>query len=229
LTIQSTDGLRASHPVETPRLLEQVRELATHQRIRSIKIGALGSLSNARGIARFVAGLDGRMPIVLDPVMRATLGSGQARLLDPDARAVLRGMLRHVTLVTPNVPEVEALLGARVRSVEDAEQAAHALIALGARAALVKGGHLPAGPSTKSVTDVLAVGRRTVRFRASRVDGDVHGTGCALSSLVAGRLAHARTIDHAAIVEAVGWAKRKLRRALARPVRIGDGLLVIAP
>src|SRR5262245_32766211 len=71
VTIQSTGGLRASYPVETRRLLGQVRELVSHQHVTSIKIGALGSLSNARGVARFIATLGGRVPVVLDPVMRA--------------------------------------------------------------------------------------------------------------------------------------------------------------
>jgi hydroxymethylpyrimidine/phosphomethylpyrimidine kinase len=229
VTVQSTDGLRASYPVETRKVLAQVRELFSHQRIRSIKIGALGSVSNARGIARFIATLEGRVPVVLDPVMRATLGPrrGQARLLEPSAREVLRRMMRHVTLVTPNAPEAELLVGAPVRSVGDAERAARALVALGARAALVKGGHLPRNSSAQ-VIDVLAVGDRIVRLQAPRVDAAVHGTGCTLSSLIAGRLARARA-DDAAIVEAVRWAKRKLARALAHSVGIGDGHRVIAP
>jgi hydroxymethylpyrimidine/phosphomethylpyrimidine kinase len=229
LTIQSTSGLRASRPVETRTLLDQIRELVRHQRVRGIKIGALGSASNARGVARYLATMRRRVPVVLDPVLRATRGQGQARLLDPTALDHVRRMLRYVTVVTPNAPEAETLVGARVRSVEDAERAARALVELGARAALVKGGHLPVRASKRSVTDVLAVGRRTVHFRAARVGGDAHGTGCTLSSLIAGRLARARTIDDDAIVEAVGWAKRKLGRALARSVSIGDGLRVIAP
>jgi hydroxymethylpyrimidine/phosphomethylpyrimidine kinase len=228
VTVQSTNGLRASHPVETRKLLAQVRELVSHQRIRSIKIGALGSPANARGVARFLTALGGRIAVVIDPVMRATRGAGQARLLDPAAGDVLRRMIAHATVVTPNVPEAEALLGARVRSVDDAERAARAFVELGARAALVKGGHLPRAASAE-VTDVLAVGGRIVRFRAPRVDADVHGTGCTLSSLIAGRLAHARALDARSIVEAVAWAKRKLGRALARPLEIGDGLSVIAP
>src|SRR5258706_10234996 len=107
LTIQSTSGLRASRPVETRTLLEQVRELELHQRIRSIKIGALGSASNARGIARYLATLGGRVPIVLDPVLRATRGRGQARLLEAAALEVLRNMLKYVTVVTPNALEAE--------------------------------------------------------------------------------------------------------------------------
>src|SRR5689334_18360460 len=200
LTIQSTSGLRASRPVETRTLLDQIRELARHQHVRSIKIGALGSASNARGVARYLATMRRRIPVVLDPVLRATRGQGQARLLDPTALDHVRRMLRHVTLVTPNAPEAETLVGARVRSVEDAEKAARALVELGARAALVKGGHLPV--RARNVTDVLAVGRRTLHFRAARVGGGAHGTGCTLSSLIAGRLAHARKVDDDAIVEA---------------------------
>ncbi len=227
LTIQSTSGLRASRPVETRTLLEQISELVLHERIRSVKIGALGSLSNARGVARFVATLGGRVPVVLDPVMRASLERGQARLLEPAARKVLLDMLKHVTLVTPNVPEAEVLLGVRVRSIEDAERAARALVELGARAALVKGGHLPVR-ARGGVTDVLAVGRRIVRLRGARVRAAVHGTGCTLSSLIAGKLAHGAA-DDAAIVRAVTWAKRRLTAALARSLEIGDGLRVVAP
>jgi len=179
-------------------------------------------------VARFVVTMRGRVPVVLDPVLRATRGQGQARLLDPAALDVVRRMLKHVTVVTPNVPEAETLLGARVRSVEDAERAAVALVRLGARAALVKGGHLPRRTSG-SVTDVLAVGDRIVRFRAPRVAGEVHGTGCTLSSLIAGRLARARKVDDDALVDAIGWAKQMLRRALARPLSIGEGPRVMAP
>jgi hydroxymethylpyrimidine/phosphomethylpyrimidine kinase len=138
-------------------------------------------------------------------------------------------MLDSVTVVTPNVPEAEALLGVRIRSLEDAERAARELVRLGARAALVKGGHLPKRATRNGVVDVLAVGRKVVRLRGPRVAHAAHGTGCMLSSLIAGRLAHSATADDAAVEEAVRWATRELRRALARPLRIGDGLLVLSP
>jgi hydroxymethylpyrimidine/phosphomethylpyrimidine kinase len=227
VTEQSTAGLRASHPIETRRLLGQIRELVSHQRIGGIKIGALGSLANARGVARFLATLGSRVPVVLDPVMRPTLGPGRARLLDTSADRTLRGMLKSVTVVTPNVPEAEALLRTRIRSVEDTERAARALVGLGARAALVKGGHLAAGASRGGVTDVLAVGGRIHRLKAPRVKVSVHGTGCALSSLIAGRLASVGALDDSAIVEAVRWAKQRLTEGLAQSLRIGDGLRVM--
>jgi hydroxymethylpyrimidine/phosphomethylpyrimidine kinase len=87
---------------------------------------------------------------------------------------------------------------------------------------------LPSSESTGTTTDVLAVGRRIFHFRAPRVKAALHGTGCVLSSLIAGRLARAVRADDDAIVEAVRWAKHRLRRALAQPLAIGDGLLVVA-
>src|SRR6476659_6310061 len=79
VTVQSTAGMRSSRPVETRLLLEQIREVFAHQNIRSIKIGALGSASNARGVARWLATLRGRVAVVLDPVIRPT--NGRTRLL----------------------------------------------------------------------------------------------------------------------------------------------------
>jgi len=227
VTVQSTAGIRSSHPIETRRLLDQVRELFSHQNVRAIKIGALGSASNARAIGRWLGSIDDRVPIVLDPVMRASRGARRVRLLEPGAIPALFSIMKRVAVITPNVPESQWLLGATVRTVEDAERAARALVALGPRAALVKGGHLPSPESTEATTDVLAVGRRILHFRAPRVKGALHGTGCVLSSLIAGRLASAGRADDDAIVEAVRWAKQKLRRALAQPLAIGDGLLVV--
>jgi hydroxymethylpyrimidine/phosphomethylpyrimidine kinase len=229
VTVQSTAGLRSSYPIETKRLLQQVREIARHQHVRGIKIGALGSASNARGIDRWLATLGDAIPIVLDPVLHPTRSPGHVRLLEPGAIPILLGMMKRVTLITPNVPEAESLLGKRIRTLHEAEQAARELVALGARAALVKGGHLPPRASKDATTDVLAIGKRVVHFEARRVEVAFHGTGCALSSLIAGRLARGRVTDDDGLVAAVRWAKGKLRRALARPLRIGDGLSVLDP
>jgi hydroxymethylpyrimidine/phosphomethylpyrimidine kinase len=227
ITVQSTAGLRSARPVDARTLLRQVREIIRHENVRSIKIGALGSSSNARALARYLPTIAGNAPVVLDPVMRPTRGAG--RLLDRGGHRSILRMLENVTVVTPNVLEAEALLGVRIRSLEDAERAGHELVGLGARAALVKGGHLPKRAAGNGVVDVLVIGRKVVRLRGPRVRHSAHGTGCMLSSLIAGRLARAATVDDAAIEEAVGWATRELRRALARPLRIGDGLLVLSP
>jgi hydroxymethylpyrimidine/phosphomethylpyrimidine kinase len=220
-------------------LLRQLRELFFHQNIRSIKIGALGSASNARAVGRWLGTAARRAPVVFDPVMKATLGSNTAWLGPPSSKHILLAIARRATVVTPNVPEAETLLRTQILSVEDAGRAARELVRLGARAALVKGGHLPARSSTEAMTDVLVVGRHLFHLKARRQPSVVHGTGCTLASLIAGRLARAASsrvttrarpaVGDDAIIEAVRWAKQHLRRALAHPWRIGDGLMVIVP
>jgi len=256
-TVQSTAGLRRSRAMPTRDLLAQVREIYAHQNVRSIKIGALGSSANARGILRWLRTVSGRVPVVLDPVMRPTLGSKGVRLLESAGLRVLFALAARATLVTPNIPEAELLVGMRIRSIEDAERAARALVSRGARAALVKGGHLRDPSAASKTVDVLVVGSRTIHISAARVGLAVHGTGCALASLIAGRLAAQSRIKTARvarrrasarrsgaqrafvdpprdgevtdqmIVDAVRWAKNRLHRALSRPARIGAGLLVL--
>jgi hydroxymethylpyrimidine/phosphomethylpyrimidine kinase len=228
VTVQSTAGIRSSHPIETRRLLAQVREVFSHQNIRAIKIGALGSASNARAIGRWLATIGDRVPVVLDPVMRASRGAQKAALLERGATRALFSIMKRVAVITPNVPETQLLLGARVRTVEDAERAASALVALGPRAALVKGGHLASSESTGTTTDVLAVGRRIFHF-ARPGEGRItrHWLRAVVKLIAEG--SRSPDADDDAIVEAVRWAKHKLRRALAQPLAIGDGLLVVAP
>jgi hydroxymethylpyrimidine kinase/phosphomethylpyrimidine kinase len=228
LTVQTTAGLRSAHPVDSSLLLRQVRELFFHQNIRSIKIGALGSASNARAITRWLDAASHRLPVVFDPVMKATHGAKNAPL-GPSFKHVVLALARRATLFTPNVPEAEAMLGAPILSIEDAERAARDLVRLGARAALLKGGHLAARSGSEPVVDVLAMRGKVVHLEARRLRSVVHGTGCTLASLIAGRLAHASSIDDRAILAAVRWGKQKLTRALDRPFRIGDGSLVIDP
>jgi hydroxymethylpyrimidine/phosphomethylpyrimidine kinase len=228
VTVQSTVGLRTSHPVPTRELLDQIRELFARQRIRSIKIGALGSLGNVVGVTRLLRKRSGKIPVVIDPVMRSSRVTGRARLLDNGAERALWKMCELATVVTPNVPEAEHFVSGTIRSLSDAEGAARALVDTGARAALVKGGHLAATGNGHAV-DVLAVGGRIFRFGAPRVRGAIHGTGCTLASLIAGYLAHHDEVDDEAIVTAVRKAKQRLETALQRPLRIGPGQLVLAP
>ena len=113
-----------------------------------------------------------------------------------------------------------------MRTVADAHDAARALVALGPRAVLVKGGHM-AGPEA---IDVLAGDGEVLELRARRLRvGPIHGTGCALASLVAGRLARRRSrrVERDEIVAAVRWAKRVHHAALERAVRVGDGQRVL--
>jgi hydroxymethylpyrimidine/phosphomethylpyrimidine kinase len=224
LTVQSTRGLAEAHPVPASRLLAQVKELLAHQHVRAIKIGALGSAANVRAVRRLLRPLAASLPIVLDPVMSASRGRGRTGLLDRSAGAEMRALASLPCIVTPNAPEAEALVGARIGTIAEAAHAARVLVARGARAALVKGGHLGGGESI----DVLVVKTETIYLRARRFRTRLHGTGCTLASLIAGKLAmRPGALTTEEIIEAVRWAKQRLTRSIANAVRIGDGLLVL--
>jgi len=229
-TVQSTAAMRSGRALPARELVAQLRELAGHQDVKSIKIGALGSAANVRAVLLWLRGIPDIVPVVLDPVMLPSRGTRAARLLDRAGVRALSALAARATLVTPNVPEAEELVGMRIRSLADAEQAARALVRAGARAALVKGGHLRTAGAPGKTIDVLAIGAKIVHFSAPRVAVTVHGTGCALASLIAGRLAQtglrARASDQS-IIGAVRWAKNRLQRALRRPARIGAGALVL--
>jgi len=219
LTVQSTAGLASVDPIETSLVRAQAERIFLHQDIRAWKTGALGSTDNV-ALAVALSEEHPMAPLVVDPVIVATRTDAGARLLDDRALEAMRRLVARSTLVTPNVDEAEALLGARVTSVEDARDAALALLAMGARAALVKGGHLR-GPSA---VDVLASPSGVQLIEAPRValEGDFHGGGCTLSALITGRLACGDELE-----AAVRWSKERLTRAIAGSVRVGDGLRVL--
>src|SRR5262249_13814619 len=140
-------------PVPRAELLAACNEVVKHQRVRALKVGALGSEENTRAIADFLA-IHSDLPAVVDTVMIPT--RGRARLLEERAVTVLRDrVLPRAALVTANAPEAEVLVGRRVTRLDEARDAAKTLIDLGARAVLVKGGHL-GGPHA---VDVLALAR----------------------------------------------------------------------
>lgn len=225
LTVQSTAGLASVVPVDTALVRAQAERIFRHQTVRAWKTGALGSTGNV-ALAAELAHRHAGLPLVVDPVIVATRTDGGARLLDDGALAAMRGLLAQATLVTPNVDEAEALLARRIRSVEDARDAARALLETGAGAVLVKGGHLHGA----AAVDVLATASGVCFVEAPRVDveGDFHGGGCTLSALIAGRLAlWDDAVDDDAIEAAVRWAKRRLTAAIEASARVGEGLRVL--
>jgi hydroxymethylpyrimidine/phosphomethylpyrimidine kinase len=224
VTVQSTAGLRATDVMPASRLLAQAREILLYHRVRALKLGALGSSANARAVERLLDREARGIPLVMDPVLGATIARRGALLAHPDAISAIRRLSTRATVVTPNAPEAEALTGLRVRTVDEATRAAREIVRRGARAALVKGGHLQ-GPSA---VDVLAVGSRVLLLAATRFRTEAHGTGCTLASLLAGKLA-ARTggLTDEAIVQAARWAKQTLTEWLRSATSVGDGLAVL--
>jgi hydroxymethylpyrimidine/phosphomethylpyrimidine kinase len=224
VTVQSTAGLKAIRAVPAREVVAQAAEVLRHQRVRAVKVGALGTEANVRALVRLLA-RHRDVPLVVDTPMLPT--RGRARLLAARAVAALKGeLVARATLVTVNLREAQALLGEPVRTVGEAHDAASALAKTGARAVLVKGGHM----SGASAIDVLAIGGEVIELRARRLTlPAVHGTGCTLASLVAGRIARRprAELDRDELVAAIRWAKRVHHGALARAVEVGEGMRVL--
>ncbi|MBF5041512.1 bifunctional hydroxymethylpyrimidine kinase/phosphomethylpyrimidine kinase [Aggregicoccus sp. 17bor-14] len=212
LTAQNTRGVTAVHVPPVAFLRAQLDALFADFRVGAVK---LGMLANAEVIHTVADALEAHadLPLVVDPVMVATSG---ARLLEPAAHEALRTrLLPRASLVTPNIPEAEWLLGRRIQSAEDADAALEALLALGARAALLKGGHLPgSGPMVDRYGDAQV--RRELRHE--RLDLEGHGTGCTLASAVAANLCRGL-----AMPEACEAAAAYVHGALVHATRPGLG------
>jgi hydroxymethylpyrimidine/phosphomethylpyrimidine kinase len=211
VTAQNTLGVTGIVALAPEMVVAQIDAVLDDIGADAIKIGML---ANA-GIARAVAdALDRRprLPVVLDTVMVAKSG---AQLLDADAvRVIVERLLPRATVVTPNVPEAEAILGRPIRTIGDLPAAAKDLVAAGARAAIVKGGHLDGPP-----IDVLFDGHTIVELRAERVETrHTHGTGCTFSAAIAARLALGDDLASAA-----QHAKAYITEAIRRAPGLGGG------
>ena len=182
LTLQDTARVHGVEPTPLMAFRRTLELLAADMPIAAVKIGALASLDHLAVAADFLAALSPRPPVVLDPVLVSTSGR---ELFPPKGLALLRArLLPLVTLITPNLPEAELLTGRPARTEADLVPAGRELVRLGAAAALVKGGHLPGQP-----VDALVHAGGVERFSGMRRPHEFHGTGCALASAVAARLA----------------------------------------
>jgi hydroxymethylpyrimidine/phosphomethylpyrimidine kinase len=213
LTAQNTRGVSAIHTVPAAMLRAQVDAVLDDFRVGAIKIGMLATPALARTVAELLAAHP-RLPVVLDPVLVATTG---ARLASTDlAGALVKHLLRRADLLTPNIPEAERLAGLPVRNRAQMQAAALALRARGARAVLLKGGHLEGA----TLWDLLLDDRGERWFQQRRLPGESHGTGCSLSSAVAAGLAAGRSMDDA-VADAIAY----VQRGLAAGYRPGKGRL----
>ena len=178
VTAQSRKSVRAVEAVKVEMVREQLAAVFEGNKPKAAKTGMLLTARNVEVVAEWFA--NRRMPLVVDPVMLSTSG---VVLLKPSAVKVLQKKLLPVAkLVTPNVPEAEALTGLRIREPEDLRKAAHALFESHGCAVLVKGGHLR---GHNEAVDVLFDGREEWLFSLPRVKGrGMHGTGCVYSAAI---------------------------------------------
>jgi hydroxymethylpyrimidine kinase/phosphomethylpyrimidine kinase len=196
LTVQNTLSVSAVHAVPGDLVRAQLDAVFADVRVDAVKIGMLGSAQVARAVSE---ALRRAAPpfIVFDPVLRASTGGD---LLDRDALDIVREeLLPLATVITPNADEATELLGRdAVRTPMEARAAATTLVARGARAALVTGGHLDGDDDVVDVLDVLCDGSSIREFRVAREHGTgTHGTGCTLSSAIAALLARGLELDRA--------------------------------
>jgi hydroxymethylpyrimidine/phosphomethylpyrimidine kinase len=192
ITAQNERGVIAWSAVDAGLVRAQI-EATDH--VGAVKTGMLGNAAIVATVADAIAQRRLR-PYVLDPVTIS--GTGHALGEGDLTGIILDRLIPLADLVTPNLGEAEALIGASVRTIDDMARAGLALVQRGARAALVKGGHLSGDP----VTDVL-VDTTGVRYlRRTRVNVKTHGTGCRLSAAIAAKLALGASLD--AAVEAGG-------------------------
>jgi hydroxymethylpyrimidine/phosphomethylpyrimidine kinase len=215
LTAQNTTGVRAIHGVPPDMLTDQIDAVVEDIGVDAVKIGMLHSPDIVQAVA---SAIDRHaLPhVVLDPVMVAT--SGAVLIDSPAIAALVRELFGRAVLITPNLDEAALLVGRPLTSEADMQAAAIELLAKGAKAVLVKGGHL----AGDVVSDLLQVaGDAPQWMRAPRIaTTNTHGTGCTLSSAIAAHLALGYTL-----VGAVEAARAYVRGALAAgsSVKTGQG------
>lgn len=195
-----------------PRMVvAQMEAVASDMPVAAAKTGMLATAAIVSAVAAAIERL--RLPlVVVDPVMVAKSGD---RLLDRDAETAYRErLLPLATVVTPNLPEAESLLGRPVRTLAEMREAARALRAMGPRAVVVKGGHLEG-----DAVDVFWDGERMEDLSAPRIaTKNTHGTGCTYSAAIAARLALGDPL-----LDAVRGAKAYLTEAIRRSYSVGRG------
>jgi hydroxymethylpyrimidine/phosphomethylpyrimidine kinase len=210
LTVQSTEAVQAVHNTPSAELREQLEILAKDCDIAAVKIGMLGNRGNAVVVAEF---LDAHRfaHVVHDPVMKSSSG---AELLDAAGiKYLATELLKHSTVITPNVSEAEILAGLEIKDVAGMEAAARKIVEMGAQAVIVKGGHM------ERAIDVLFDGEKITQLGGDRVKADnYHGTGCTFASTIAAQLASGRGLTEAAML-----AKAYVTKAIEKGYAIGKG------
>ncbi|PWJ42079.1 bifunctional hydroxymethylpyrimidine kinase/phosphomethylpyrimidine kinase [Sediminitomix flava] len=213
ITAQNTTGVQAVEALPPSIVEAQLDSVITDFDLNAIKIGMLHSDEIVFSIHKRLS--TSNIPIVLDPVMVAT--SGDLLLKQNGVDAIRNLLLPVVTLITPNIPEAEVLTGLKIKDKKDMEVAAQQLLKDGAKAVLLKGGHLE-----DSSSDLLLLPNTpAIWFESEKIPSvNTHGTGCSLSSAIASFLALGDTLE-----QAVRKAKNYIHNAIleGKDYKIGEG------
>jgi hydroxymethylpyrimidine/phosphomethylpyrimidine kinase len=212
VTAQNTRGVTAFQALSADLVTAQLEAVMSDFGAHASKTGMLANAAIVEAVAAAVEDLE--IPLlVVDPVMIAKSGD---RLVDDEALgAVKTELLRRAFVVTPNIPEAEVLAGIGIRTDEDRREAARRIVALGAAAVIVKGGHFP----TDDIVDLLYDGRRFTEFRGERIPGSsTHGTGCTFAAAVAAQLALGLRLE-----DAIPQAQQYIAGAIRHAPGLGGG------
>jgi len=225
VTIQNTRAVQSTYDLPLRVIEAQITALFSDFDIRAVKTGMLSSKPIVRRVARLLAQFSAPN-LVVDPVLWA---KGGYPLLHPDALPILKSALMpQARLVTPNLPEAEALAEMQIRSLDDAAEAARRIQKLGCQAVLIKGGHVTASiAGWTAATDLLVDGDQVIPIRGEQIAGvHPHGTGCVYSAAIATSLARGEPL-----VAAILKAKRQITSAIrhARPLGGGHPILHLPP
>jgi hydroxymethylpyrimidine/phosphomethylpyrimidine kinase len=210
VTIQNTQGVESVHNTPSAELREQLEVLAKDCEIAAAKVGMLGNRGNAVVVGEF---LDAHRfaHVVHDPMLRS---SSDSELLDAAGiKYVATELLQRSSVITPNVPEAEILTGIAIKDVSDMEAAARKLVEMGAKAVIIKGGHM------ERATDVVFDGKEMHQLGGDKVKlENTHGTGCTFASALTAQLAAGRSL-----VEAATLAKAYVMKAIEKAYPVGKG------
>jgi hydroxymethylpyrimidine kinase/phosphomethylpyrimidine kinase len=210
LTVQNSRGVFGVQPVSARMLLKQLESLLSDIKPDAIKTGMLLTGKNVDVVASVVKKF-GVKNLIVDPVLQSS--SGKA-LLDPAALASLKKKIfPRALIITPNIPEAEALTGISIKSEADMDFAAGRLLDMGPIYVLIKGGHRN-GPAT----DTLYGGKTVLAFSTLRRKGEFHGTGCVLSSAITVFIARGLPVE-----KAVEKAKQFVDMLLKTARTVGKG------
>jgi len=191
VTAQNTLGVTGFEALPADLVTAQIEAVASDIGAHAVKTGMLPNAAIVEAVAAAIQDLD--IPLlVVDPVMIAKSGD---RLVDDEAVMAMKSeLLRQAFVVTPNIPEAEALTGVTISSDDDRHEAAERHVALGCNAVIIKGGHYP----TDDISDLLYDGHSFTEFRGERVPGTrTHGTGCTFAAALAAHLALGRSLTEA--------------------------------
>ncbi len=212
ITAQNTVGVMEAEALSADLVTAQIEAVMADIGAHAAKTGMLANAAIVEAVAAAIDALEIPL-VVVDPVMVAKSGH---RLLDDEALGAMKSeLLRRAYVVTPNVPEAEALSLKPIHTVEDLREAARRILILGPEAVLIKGGHFPSA----DIVDLLYDGHRFTEFRAERVvSTSTHGTGCTFAAALVSQLAMGRSLD-----ESIPLAQQYVAGAIRNAPGLGKG------